>query len=94
MVILAFPSPGIEQHPSLFRGEESAPHVSEPLSLPPRGGPALRLLTTPDELAAAVERAQAFERRNAEQLATRANRYAAALARSSQSGTPLLKGDQ
>jgi len=42
----------------------------------------VRILTSPEELAAAMSRAQEFERRNAEFMASRAQRHEAALARS------------
>jgi hypothetical protein len=48
----------------------------------------VRVLTTPEELAEAIERACAFERRNAEFMATRAQRHEAALARFPSSAGP------
>jgi hypothetical protein len=42
---------------------------------------AVRVLTSPEDLAAAVARAKEFERRNAEILELRAQRHEAALAR-------------
>jgi hypothetical protein len=42
----------------------------------------VRILTSPEELAAAIARAEEFERRNAETIASRAQRHEAALARS------------
>jgi hypothetical protein len=41
----------------------------------------VRVLTSPEDLAAAVARAKEFERRNAEILESRAQRHEAALAR-------------
>jgi hypothetical protein len=41
----------------------------------------VRVLTSPEDLAAAVARAQEFERRNAEIMELRAQRHEAALAR-------------
>jgi hypothetical protein len=43
---------------------------------------AVRVLRSPEELAAAIARAKEFERRNAEVLGVRAQRHEAALARS------------
>jgi hypothetical protein len=41
----------------------------------------VRILTSPEELAEAISRAREFERRNAEFIASRAQRHEAALAR-------------
>jgi hypothetical protein len=41
----------------------------------------VRILTSPEELAEAISRAREFERRNAEFMASRAQRHEAALAR-------------
>jgi hypothetical protein len=41
----------------------------------------VRILNTPEELAEAIQRAREFERRNAEFMASRAQRHEAALAR-------------
>jgi hypothetical protein len=41
----------------------------------------VRILTSPEELAEAIARAREFERRNAEFMASRAQRHEAALAR-------------
>jgi hypothetical protein len=41
----------------------------------------VRILTSPEELAEAITRAQEFERRNAEFMASRAQRHEAALAK-------------
>jgi hypothetical protein len=83
MVILARASMGIERDSSALPEEEPVLCVTDPSTLP-GGRSTVRVLTTPDEVAAAVERAQAFERRTAAHLAARASRHAAALARSSQ----------
>ena len=47
----------------------------------------VRLLTSPEELAEAISRAQEFERQNAELIALRAKRHEAALARLVSLGT-------
>ena len=79
MVVLSFPSQSLHPHPSNWPGENPPAPVSG-LSARPPGRGALRLLTTPEDLAAAIQRAEAFERRNAEHLAARAHRHEAALA--------------
>jgi hypothetical protein len=79
MVVLSFPSQSSHPHPSNWPVENPQPPAGE-LSARPHGGGALRLLTTPEELAAAIQRAEAFERRNTEHLAARAHRHEAALA--------------
>jgi hypothetical protein len=48
----------------------------------------VRILTSPEELAEAIARAREFERRNAESIATRAQRHEAALARFPSNAAP------
>jgi len=77
-VVLAIPSTCDERDPSLFQEEQAVPCAREPRTYE-FGGFAIRILTTPEELSDAIERAEIFERRNAEHLAARHSRHAAAL---------------
>ncbi len=89
MVALAFPSKG-GRHPHVSRNYAVASLPEGSSGVPVRPGSGIRILTTPEELSAAFERAEAYERQNAENLAERLDRHAAALTGTIQS--PELKG--
>ncbi|MGP0029137.1 MAG: hypothetical protein ACLPVF_01365 [Acidimicrobiales bacterium] len=74
MVFTAFPSRGAHRHQAKDHTEEIE-RAETPGSPEAPGEGVVRILRSPEELAQAVARAQEFERRNAEAMRSRAQRY-------------------
>jgi hypothetical protein len=87
MVFTAFPSKGAHRHHARadpLKGQ----HVEATKSSARPDEGVVRILRSPEELAEAVSRAQEFERRNAEVMTNRAQRYLDVLADPKHSSDP------
>jgi hypothetical protein len=80
MLFTAYPSVRTSAGQSPSRPEECDVTPANALAERPSHSGAVRLLSSHEDLEAAIRRAEQFERRNAEQLANRAQRHLAVLA--------------
>lgn len=89
MVHTAFPSAGPSAPQLSSRIEQCDVTSAKPAAERPSLSSAVRILSSDEDLEAAIRRVEAFERRNAEQLANRAQRHQAALAGSAHQLDPV-----